>query len=167
MQLPPVPPVPDTPPLPAQTVEGTQALIPLGWPLTTRSSQQPVVQSPFELQSGEQVPAPVPNPTQKALEGKPQQSPFTLQGRLFAAQVPPAPVSSPPAPDEPPFGEPLTPDTPPPPARTQIPLSHVHPFKHSDDDVQEVAPGSCVQTLCLQVWPFLQSPSVLQVCALL
>jgi hypothetical protein len=58
--------------------------------LRTKSAQQPVAHEAFDVHNGAHVPTPPPKSTQKALSGKPQHSPFTLQLRLFAEQVPPA-----------------------------------------------------------------------------
>ena len=67
--LPPVPGRPPVPPVPAHRVDGAQARIPLGWPLTVMGAQQPVVQAASDWQTGTQVPIPVPKSTQKAFEG--------------------------------------------------------------------------------------------------
>jgi hypothetical protein len=65
----PLPPAPPVPPLPLQIVEGAHAIDPFGCPLVVSSAQHPVVQSAFDVQSGAQVPVPVPKFTQCAAAG--------------------------------------------------------------------------------------------------
>jgi hypothetical protein len=57
------------PPVPAQIVDGAQALTPFGTPLVVSGTQQPVAHVAFDVHNGAHVPTPPPKSTQWVVFG--------------------------------------------------------------------------------------------------